>query len=462
MNNIIDNINEIYRIVDKNKVHQAISNYFIPSLEERKNNAEISTPIILVEEILDKIPKEFWTKLHKVFEPCCGKGNFVIKIFEKFYNGLVLLYPNKFIRCEKIITECLYYADLTSINIFITTEILKCEIKNRTGLKNIDYLFNSSVGNTLELNILSKWDITKFNAVIGNPPYEDIPGGVKLYLKFTKYALNILDINGYLLYITPRNIIEYLLLDKKDLIIDYFYQIMFLSIGISNKYFKNVNSTFVYFLIEKIQYYKETIIEYLYNNETKKISILLEQGYKIPRVLNNIDINIIKKLTSKKNNYIFNNFVFENKNKKIILTEATEHSKIIIIDKINKTYKFPGRYYYCNKKDLVFNEDKLVLSIKGYLMPFVDRTKNYTYSPNFKYIIDDNLDEIKILFESNLINYLFFQFSKNGFDLVSILNFVDKKNLTNIKTNQDLYLLYNINNEEVTHIKSLLKKKFKN
>ena len=89
-------------------------------------------------------------------------------------------------------------------------------------------------------------------------------------------------------------------------------------------------------------------------------------------------------------------------------------------------------------------------------MPYVDRTKNYTYSDNFKYIIDDNLDEIKMLFESNIIKYLLFQFSKNGFDSVDIIKLVNKKILNNIKTEQDLYLLYNINDEELTHIKLLL------
>ena len=75
--------------------------------------------------MLDKIPIEFWKTIKRVFEPCCGKGNFVMKIFEKFFNGLVELYPDETKRCEIIIKDCLYYADLTPLNVFITTEILK-------------------------------------------------------------------------------------------------------------------------------------------------------------------------------------------------------------------------------------------------------------------------------------------------------------------------------------------------
>jgi hypothetical protein len=40
--------------------------HFIPFLEEKKENAEILTPIILVDEMLDKIPIEFWKTPKKV------------------------------------------------------------------------------------------------------------------------------------------------------------------------------------------------------------------------------------------------------------------------------------------------------------------------------------------------------------------------------------------------------------
>ena len=43
-------------------------------------------------------------------------------------------------------------------------------------------------------------------------------------------------------------------------------------------------------------------------------------------------------------------------------------------------------------KDNDFDKHKLILSKKGYLMPYIDKTKSYTYSDNFKYIIDDNIE----------------------------------------------------------------------
>ena len=196
---IINNIREIYKNAPVNETHQLIAKHFIPSIEEKKNKAEIPTPISLVEEMLDKMPKDFWKSKNKVFEPCCGKGNFIMKIFEKFFNGLKEKYPNEKKRCKIIITKCLYFSDITPMNVFITSEILKCEIQSRTGNdKELKYEFNSNVGNTLELDINKKWGFDKFDAVIGNPPYQEVDenkkskGGTNLYTKFINMAFHLL------------------------------------------------------------------------------------------------------------------------------------------------------------------------------------------------------------------------------------------------------------------------------
>ena len=70
---IINNIREIYKTAPANKIHQLIAKHFIPSIKEKQNLSEIPTPIDLVEEMLDKLPFDFWKKPKKIFEPCCGK-----------------------------------------------------------------------------------------------------------------------------------------------------------------------------------------------------------------------------------------------------------------------------------------------------------------------------------------------------------------------------------------------------
>ena len=198
---IVNDITEIYSHAAPHKIRGLIEKHFIPTIEEKKNNAEIPTPVALVDEMLNVIPEEFWTTPHKVFEPCCGKGNFVLGIFDKFYEGLKEKYVDEIERCEVIMTKCLYYADLTTMNVFITTEILKCHIQSYTGQEELDYTFNSYTGDTL------KMELSRFDAVNGNPPYNasgSTGTGNTLWQEFTKKALNKwITPNGYLLFVHP-------------------------------------------------------------------------------------------------------------------------------------------------------------------------------------------------------------------------------------------------------------------
>jgi hypothetical protein len=135
---IVNNIREIYSVAPAHKLRQLIAKHFIPTEHEKKGNAEVPTPVNLVDEMLNVVPLEFWSEPRKVFEPCCGKGNFVLGIFDRFYKGLEVLYPDSEERCRVIMTECIYYVDLTALNVFITTEILKCHVQSYCGLDELE------------------------------------------------------------------------------------------------------------------------------------------------------------------------------------------------------------------------------------------------------------------------------------------------------------------------------------
>ena len=53
-----------------------------------KRNAEVTSPHLLKEEMLDIVPEEFWTTPKKVFEPSAGKGGFLINVYIRFFKGL--------------------------------------------------------------------------------------------------------------------------------------------------------------------------------------------------------------------------------------------------------------------------------------------------------------------------------------------------------------------------------------
>jgi hypothetical protein len=103
-NQIIRTIKELF-IKSKNnskELSKLIDTYLIPQELEKKKNAEVSTPYKLRQEMLDKIPEKFWTKKRKVFEPCSGKGGFLIDIVDRFMNGLKDKYKDENKRYKKM------------------------------------------------------------------------------------------------------------------------------------------------------------------------------------------------------------------------------------------------------------------------------------------------------------------------------------------------------------------------
>ena len=200
---IVNNIREIYRTNDPKRYRHLIANHFIPTETERKGNAEVPTPVPLVNDMLNKMPTEFWKTPKKVFEPCCGKGNFVLGIFDKFWLGLAESIPDEIERCRVIMTECIYYADLTALNVFITTEIMKCHVQSYCGLTVLDYEFNRFVGDTLKLDVTEQWGIPiEQFATIGNPPYSTDPSKPDTKPLYDKFILKYINCR-FLLFVVP-------------------------------------------------------------------------------------------------------------------------------------------------------------------------------------------------------------------------------------------------------------------
>ena len=202
-----------HSISTRNKLSKLIDKYFIAQDLEKKNNAEVSTPSKLRQEMLDKIPVDFWSDVSykvntmtgewtplypKVFEPCAGKGGFIIDIIGRFMIGLKEAIPDEEERYKTIVEECLYFSDINPTNIFICK--LLVDYCNK-------YRLNYNEGNTLDLDIKEKWNINGFDAVIGNPPYNSAGNtgtGNTIWQDFTKVSLtNWIKPNGYLLYVHP-------------------------------------------------------------------------------------------------------------------------------------------------------------------------------------------------------------------------------------------------------------------
>lgn len=439
---IIDNIREIYNRNNCSpiKLRQLIAKHFIPTANEKKDNAEIPTPVKLVDEMLDTIPLEFWSSPSKVFEPCCGKGNFVLGIFDRFYKGLEAKYPNNIERCKVIMTQCIYYADLTTLNVFITTELLKCHVQNyyycAGGELDIDYSFNNYTGDTLKLNIKKEWNITGFDAVIGNPPYQKNfnnnngrVGGSSLWSEFINYSMNIIKDNGYLLFITPCSWMTGGSNKQSGNILNGVmqkYTLLYVNIEECAKYF-SAGSTFSYYLIKKIV--EETNFECICNYKKKiyksQISnTIFRKLLVIPKIFTNEMISIIHKIENANN-------------EKLHFQRVRDLDSSAQTKRYNETGKYNVRHKVVDirKTDWIqacMNKDKIVISMPGYIKATYDKECGCSDASLFMYV--NNLQHGEELI--NLLNSNIYQLIINSYRELTGLNNhknINRLSIVNIK-----------------------------
>jgi hypothetical protein len=395
---IVNNIREIYSIAPANKLRELIEKHFIPTNDEKKQNAEVPTPGKLVDEMLNAIPVEFWKKPQKVFEPCCGKGNFVLGIFDRFYKGLEEMYPDEIERCRVIMTECIYYADLTALNVFITTEIMKCHVQSYCGLDELDFEFNNYTGDTLELNIEDKWNINGFDMICGNPPYNssgDTATGNTIWQDFTKKSLNEwLLPNGYLLFVHPPGWRKpntergkftkmFDLMTKQN-------QMLYLEIhGIKDgqKVF-NCGTRYDWYLIEKINQYKTTIIV---DEDGKQNEINLSEFSWLPNS-NILEINkILAKNDCERCPIMYDRTAYGADKKDRVSSKETTEFKYPCV---HSTPKSGIRYMYSKVNDRGhFGVSKVIFGESGIYKPVIDMEGKYGMTHGAMAIQVDNLEE---------------------------------------------------------------------
>ena len=426
--------------------------------------------------MLDKIPTKFWKSEKKVFEPCAGKGGFVIDIIDRFMNGLKKKYIDEKERYKVIVEKCLYFSDINPTNIFI------CELLIDPDN---EYQLNSNKGDTLQLDIKEKWNIDGFDAIIGNPPYQssNATGDNKLYLSFIKKSIEILYKKKYLLFIVPINIKNYITNQNKNRsYIDNFLKIEYLSLNTANKHFPTIGTFFSYFLLKNIIVDNcETKVSYLRKNTVEEDVITISQYDNLPLCMSQKDIQIINKVSNLMNisHKVFNikkAMYIKKKDAKVknvlqrirkqhisngdISEKKSETHKYKIIDKLTKNNPFPGIYYYNEFKMKDYGNPKVIMCKGGYLMPSFDKKGEYNLSDNMIYLCIKNISEFKgleILIKLNLIKYLNKVTMTDGLHgrdkVIQNIKYIE---LSKIKNEQDVYNLYNIDKSDLEIINKTL------
>ena len=197
LQSLIDNPKELLEL---------INDYLKPKDIEKKQFGEVFTPMILVNEMLDKLPKEVWkNKNLKWLDPATGMGNFPIAVYLRLMDGLKDKIKDVKARKKHILENMLYMSELNKKNVLICKQIF--DINN-------EYKLNLYNGDTLEFKPLETFKVKQFDVILGNPPYNK--GGIRshtgkqlgeknetIWTKFIEKAFKWLKPNGYLAYINP-------------------------------------------------------------------------------------------------------------------------------------------------------------------------------------------------------------------------------------------------------------------
>jgi hypothetical protein len=318
--------NSILKIIDK---------HLVPDEQAKKDRGEVFTPPGLVREMLfglrksslekgkteiwginengdffdDKesdrvggIPLDVWRDPKSTFlDPANGIGNFPIIAYYMLDYQIGEHGPSEFKgdkkkdkRRKHIIEKMLYMIELEKGNCATSRSIFKKIDPNATP--------NICCSNSLNMTdekLKSKFGVNRFDVVMGNPPYNEggtgISGKKNIFVNFVKFSLDILNKNGFLVFLHPpdyrinNHISKGQKIDLNDLMTK--YQLKFIRMYSIQEVLKifNIIKNLDYYLLQKKDVTEETeIVDYYNFLETIKIN---HKDY-IP----NLGFSIIKKL----------------------------------------------------------------------------------------------------------------------------------------------------------------------
>lgn len=155
---------------------------------EKKQYGEVMTPVSLVEDMMDGLPKEVWSdpKL-KWLDPANGCGIFPAVVVARLMDGLAKWQPDEGLRYQHIIENMLYVCELQPKNMFLYL----CAFDPKD-----QYVMNMYTGSFLEVGFQKHakevWGVDKFDVIVGNPPYQTASNGgtrdMPLYNVFVEHA----------------------------------------------------------------------------------------------------------------------------------------------------------------------------------------------------------------------------------------------------------------------------------
>lgn len=285
----------------KNEVLKIIHRHLTPKKIQKETHGEVFTPIEIVEDMLNNLPKEVWSNPDlKFLDPANGIGNFPIIAFYKLNEGLKSIIPNEIKRKKHIIEKMLFMIEIQSNNTRIAKNIFS---KLCSGCK-------PNIWTTDSLKVTSAtlkkhgWP-EQFDIIMGNPPFN--AGGLlarqPYWVKFVKLSFELILPNGYIVFIHPPGWRKFYDPDEKENKGIILYEIRNRKWTIN---YLNVNDTppphfpiVDYYVIHAKSTSRSTKYNSRFMNIIDSGEMTIDYPF-IPNMLNDETLSILKKLFSMK------------------------------------------------------------------------------------------------------------------------------------------------------------------
>lgn len=424
---------KIYSIKEPDELLKYINDNLKPKQAEKKERGEVFTPMTLVNEMLDTLPKEVWKNPNlKWLDPAAGMGNFPVAVYMRLMEGLKYIrgYEDEEKRRKNILENMLYMVELDKTNVFMMKKIF-CGKLSKLSKKGYD--LNIFEGSFIDgkYEKIYKTDIN-FDIIMGNPPYNQ--GGISskkknieleqdkktIWPDFIEKSFTILKTSGYLLFVNPLSWVKNTHKLHKVMFEKY---IIYLELWDVNNGKKLINGELPIsiFLLQNIKNTNnnKTIIKvkndrYNYNNDFEEYldkDLSLPLGY-IDTLLK-LRKFVIKNNCSLEYKTTKSNDITLKKNQEKKLNEL-KYMSIYDIKKIKETDKYCIDTYDLRDKQYQlnitksyhpdYNKRKLILSHKSELEGiFIDSGKLGICGTHNYYITGNNLTLIKKILNFDII-----------------------------------------------------------
>lgn len=400
---------------------------------ERQKLMIHKTPLKLVNEILDQLPQQIWKDHTKTwFDPCCGTGEFIVQVARRLLKNL----PQPYNNLKHIIENMLYFNDINPNMIEITKYRLDFELR---------YNYNSYCNNFIEVDLMGK----KFDVILGNPPYQEDKSNNKLYPKFYKKSLDILNDDGYLCMITPVAIIK-----------------AFTGGQNANQHFDRLENKSIRFINFNINHYFDVGVKvcfFLLRNSAQFNNIvpaILESGDQI-----DVDLENTIPLNNRSNleEIIFNK-IFSSSSNQFKLSHAVAGKRFELdeggpymgIENINSKGELIYRFGNKVKDWCFFDHKKIIVRIFGEQIVYDVEGKMISIKNNVMscLVSDDEILLLKSLFNSNIYKFYLIMTNEKRSPYVSFISNIrkiDKKYTGNV------YEYFGLTEEEIDYIEKEIK-----